>query len=190
MPDFGLVLGFVDGVGSMSHRPTVAVFGSNDLSDSPDVQQLCEDLGRSIVDLGCRVACGGLGGVMSAVCKGARSSARYTEGDTIGILPMGDFESANEFIDVIIPTGLGLFRNMLVARAGDACIGVKGGSGTLSEIAFAWQIKKPVAVMSSSGGWSADLAGTRLDHRRIGTDVTDLPNVAAAEQWLKDTLDI
>ena len=103
---------------------------------------------------------------------------------------MGDFESANEFIDVIIPTGLGLFRNMLVARAGDACIGVKGGSGTLSEIAFAWQIKKPVAVMSSSGGWSADLAGTRLDHRRIGTDVTDLPNVAAAEQWLKATLDI
>ena len=72
MPDFGLVLGFVDGVGSMSHRPTVAVFGSNDLSDSPDVQQLCEDLGRTIVDLGCRVACGGLGGVMSAVCKGAR----------------------------------------------------------------------------------------------------------------------
>ena len=59
-------------------KPIVSVFGSNDLSDSPDVVEVCENLGRAIVDLGCRVACGGLGGSMTAVCRGARSSPIYS----------------------------------------------------------------------------------------------------------------
>ncbi|GIT11516.1 MAG: hypothetical protein CM1200mP32_10090 [Methanobacteriota archaeon] len=58
-------------------KPIVTVFGSNDLSEAPEVEVLCEDLGRAIVDLGCRVACGGLGGSMTAVCRGAQSSQTY-----------------------------------------------------------------------------------------------------------------
>ena len=169
-------------------KPIVSVFGSNDLSEAPEVEALCEDLGRAIVELGCRVACGGLGGTMTAVCRGAQSSDNYQSGDTIGILPMGDADSSNPHIDVVIPTGLGLFRNMLVARAGDACIAVRGGSGTLSEIAFAWQINKPVATMSSTGGWSSELAGRRLDHRRDGTEVVDLDDVDAAKAWITEVL--
>ncbi|MEC9478393.1 MAG: TIGR00725 family protein [Candidatus Thermoplasmatota archaeon] len=167
----------------MSRRPTISVFGSNDLTDFPEVESLVEELGKAIVDNGCRVACGGLGGVMTAICRGAHSSDNYSNGDTIGIIPQEDFEAANEFVDVVIPTGLGLFRNMLVARAGDACIAVKGGAGTLSEIAFAWQIQKPVAVMSTTGGWSTELAGTPLDHR-YDTEVADLPTVEAAIGWI------
>jgi len=174
---------------SPKRRPTIAVFGSNNLEQDPEVAALCEELGRAIVDMGCRVACGGLGGVMEAVLRGARSSRNYTDGDTIGILPQAEFDAANEFVDVVIPTGLGLFRNMLVARAGDACIGVKGGAGTLSEIAFAWQIQKPVAVMSTSGGWSAELAGAPLDHR-YATEVADLPDVEAARDWIRQTLSL
>ncbi len=171
----------------MSERPVVSVFGSNDLSDAPETEALCEELGKAIVDLGCRVACGGLGGSMTAVCRGARSSDGYQSGDTIGILPMDDADAANPYVDVVIPTGLGLFRNMLVARAGDACIAIRGGSGTLSEIAFAWQINKPVAAMSSTGGWSSELAGRALDHRRKDV-VADLANVDEAVAWLKDVL--
>lgn len=190
MSDDGREVGPADGVGLVSdtgRRPTVSVFGSNDLSQDPEVTALCEELGRAIVDLGCRVACGGLSGAMEAVCRGARSSDNYCEGDTIGILPQAEFDAANDFVDVVIPTGLGLFRNMLVARAGDACIAVKGGAGTLSEVAFAWQIQKPVAVMSTSGGWSTELAGIPLDHR-YPTEVADLPDVEAAKSWLTQTL--
>lgn len=169
-------------------KPIVTVFGSNDLSGVPEVEALCEDLGRAIVDLGCRVACGGLGGSMTAVCRGAQSSQSYQSGDTIGILPMEDADLANPHVDVVIPTGLGLFRNMLVARAGDACIAVRGGSGTLSEVAFAWQINKPVASLSSTGGWATELAGSRLDHRREGEEVTDLPDVEAAKLWITEVL--
>ena len=171
-------------------KPIVSVFGSNDLSDSPDVVKVCEDLGRAIVDLGCRVACGGLGGSMTAVCRGARSSPLYNSGDTIGILPMDDADSANEFVDVVIPTGLGLFWNMLVAQAGDACISVSGGSGTLSELAFAWQINKPVAAMSQTGGWSGELAGGKLDHRREGHSVANLQDVGAARNWISEVLNL
>jgi len=171
-------------------KPIISVFGSNDLSESPEVEKECEELGRAIVDLGCRVACGGLGGSMTAVCRGARSSLHYTSGDTIGILPMADADSANDYIDVVIPTGLGLFRNMLVAQAGDACISVRGGSGTLSEVAFAWQINKPVAAMSQTGGWSEELAGSKLDHRRDGYLVSDLSDVAAARSWISEVLDL
>jgi len=173
----------------MARKPVVAVFGSHDISDSPEVDALCEDLGRAIIDLGCRVSCGGLGGVMTSVCRGAKSSDNYQSGDTIGILPMDDVSSANPYVDVSIPTGLGLFRNMLVARSGDACIAVSGGSGTLSEIAFAWQIKKPIGTMSSTGGWSEEFAGSALDRRRRDT-VADLANVQEAVNWLKEVLDL
>ena len=169
-------------------KPVVSVFGSHDLSEDPEVELLCEDLGRAIVDLGCRVVCGGLGGSMAAVCKGAQSSKCYLSGDTIGILPMKDADSANPHVDVIIPTGLGLFRNMLVARAGDVCIAVKGGSGTLSEIAFAWQLNKPVATMSGTGGWATELAGSKLDYRREGYEVTNLEDVKAANTWISEVL--
>jgi cobalt-zinc-cadmium resistance protein CzcA len=43
-----------------------------------------------------------------------------------------------------IATGLGEARNMLVVRASDALIAVGGEFGTLSEIAFALKIGKPV----------------------------------------------
>jgi hypothetical protein len=169
-------------------KPIVSVFGSHDLDEAPEVEVLCEDLGRTIVDLGCRVACGGLGGSMAAVCKGARSSKCYQSGDTIGILPMEDADAANPHVDVVIPTGLGLFRNMLVARAGDVCIAVRGGAGTLSEIAFAWQLNKPVATMSGTGGWATELAGSKLDYRREGYEVTDLEDVRAANTWISEVL--
>ena len=168
-------------------KPIVSVFGSHDLNEAPEVEVLCEDLGRTIVDLGCRVACGGLGGSMAAVCKGARSSKSYQSGDTIGILPMEDADAANPHVDVVIPTGLGLFRNMLVARAGDVCIAVRGGAGTLSEIAFAWQLNKPVATMSGTGGWATKLAGSKLD-RREGQEVIDLEDVRAANTWISEVL--
>ena len=168
-------------------KPIVSVFGSHDLNEAPEVEVLCEDLGRTIVDLGCRVACGGLGGSMAAVCKGARSSKYYQSGDTIGILPMDDADAANPHVDVVIPTGLGLFRNMLVARTGDVCIAVRGGAGTLSEIAFAWQLNKPVATMSGTGGWATKLAGSKLD-RREGQEITDLEVVEAANTWISEVL--
>jgi len=166
----------------------VSVFGSNSGIDE-EVVKLSEQLGKLILDLGCSVCTGGRGGVMEAVSRGARKSSNWTGKEVLGILPESEREAGNQFLDVVIPTGLGLFRNMLVARTGDACISIAGGAGTLSEIAFAWQIGKPIAVMSTTGGWSSELAGVNLDHRRV-EPVQGLTNMEEAKSWLRKQLDI
>ena len=126
-------------------------------SDS-EVLQTCEQVGKLIVDMGHRVCCGGRGGVMESwVGKGARLSKNWTE-TMIGLMPEADDSKANPYLDVIMPTGLGLFRNTLVAQCASFCISIAGGAGTLSEIAFAWQIGKPIAAMSNSGGWSEKIS--------------------------------
>lgn len=84
------------------------------------------------------LVCGGMGGVMEAACKGAREKG----GLTVGILP--DTGSGNPYLDIIIRTGLGHARNVVVVQSADAVIAVGGSHGSLSEIAIALKLGKPV----------------------------------------------
>ena len=68
--------------------------------------------------------------------KGARTSEKWTGTQIIGILPDGEKNAGNEYLDIIIPSGIGLTRNSLVVQTGDVCIAISGGAGTLSEIAL------------------------------------------------------
>jgi len=86
------------------------------------------------------VICGGLGGVMEAACKGAKSQG----GVTIGILPGHDTSEANFWVDYPIATGLGAARNLVIITTANALVAVDGGYGTLSEIAFALGAGKKV----------------------------------------------
>ncbi|HDS29564.1 MAG TPA: TIGR00725 family protein, partial [Firmicutes bacterium] len=104
------------------------------------------EVGKEIARRGAVLVCGGLGGSMEAACRGAKDKG----GLTIGIIPVYEKNSANQWVDIVIPTGLGHARNNLVAAAGDGVIGIGGGWGTLSEIAIAVKMKKPVAVI---GDW-------------------------------------
>jgi uncharacterized protein (TIGR00725 family) len=99
-----------------------------------------EKVGRYIARKDCVIVCGGLGGVMEAVSKGARAEG----GLTVGILPQEHKKNVNEHIDIPIVTGLGIGRNVIIARTGDALIAIGGEYGTLSEIAFALQLGKTV----------------------------------------------
>ena len=122
---------------------TIAVIGGH--TCTKDVEQLAHNLGKSIAKVGYNLVCGGLGGVMEAVASGCKAE----NGLTIGILPGEDKKSANPFIDIVIPTGLGYTRNTLVVQTGDAVIALPGEYGTLSEIAFALVLKKPVIGIGS-----------------------------------------
>lgn len=99
-----------------------------------------EEVGRLIAKSGAILVCGGLSGVMEAASRGTKSEG----GLTVGILPQNDSRDANQYIDIPIATGLGLGRNVIIARSADALIAVGGEYGTLSEIAFALQMGKPV----------------------------------------------
>ncbi len=106
---------------------------------------LAEQVGRELALRGATVVCGGLGGVMEAVCKGAKGAG----GRTIGILPGTDYREANAYIDIPIVTGLGEARNVIVARTGRAVIAIGGEYGTLSEIAFALKFGIPVVGLDT-----------------------------------------
>lgn len=147
----------------MTRRKIVAVIGDGDASS--DSVALAEAVGRGLVDAGYRIVSGGLGGVMEAASRGARSSKRYREGDVIGIVPGNAKDSANAWVDIVVPSGLGIARNALVVRTADAVVAIGGGSGTLSEMAMAWQLEKPLIALEI-GGWSAKLAGQSIDARR------------------------
>jgi uncharacterized protein (TIGR00725 family) len=147
-----------------ARRPVAAVVGAN--AASPALLAAAEEIGAGLVDAGLRVATGGLGGVMTAAARGARGAARWTDGSVIGVLPGLIADEANPFVDIVVPTGLNYARNTILVAMADVVVAVGGGAGTLSEIALAWQHGKPVVALDIGEGWSARLAGERLDHRR------------------------
>jgi uncharacterized protein (TIGR00725 family) len=146
-------------------RKVMAVVGGGSLLDA-DCEQLCADLGRGAVEAGFRLATGGLGGVMAAASRGAHDAEGYQEGDVVGILPGYDAGSANDHVDLAIPTGMGIARNVVLISTADVVVAVGGGSGTLSELALAWQLGKPIIGLVAGGGWAAKLAGEPIDDRR------------------------
>ncbi|MBA7543368.1 hypothetical protein ES705_35699 [subsurface metagenome] len=103
---------------------------------------------------------------MEASVLGAKSSTKYKEGMTIGVLPDYNKTSSNSQADIIIPTGLGIARNVILVSMCDAIIAIGGGSGTLSEIALAWQMNKMIVAIDFDG-WSGHLKSMRLDKRRL-----------------------
>jgi uncharacterized protein (TIGR00725 family) len=115
-----------------------------------------EEVGRALAEGGAIVVCGGLGGVMAAACRGAKSAG----GTTVGILPGSSPGDANPWVDVAIPTGLGEVRNALVVAAAAAVVAVGGEYGTLSEIALALRSGKPVVGL---GTWSLVRPGGEPD---------------------------
>jgi uncharacterized protein (TIGR00725 family) len=121
----------------------IAVIGAGRCSS--DVAALAEAVGRELAQHGAVVVCGGLGGVMEAACKGAKSAG----GLTIGILPGTSHQDANRYVDVPIVTGMGEARNVLVIRSARAVIAVHGEYGTLSEIAHALKLGVPVVGLNT-----------------------------------------
>jgi uncharacterized protein (TIGR00725 family) len=121
----------------------VSVIGGSEVSAA--TATTARRLGRELGERGHEVVCGGLTGVMEAGARGASE----TGSRTIGILPGEDPATANQYIDVPVATGLGSARNVLVVLNGEAAIAVDGATGTLSEIAHALDLGRPVAGLDT-----------------------------------------
>jgi uncharacterized protein (TIGR00725 family) len=104
-----------------------------------------EEVGKLLAERGAVVVCGGLGGVMAAVARGARGGG----GTCIGLLPGSDVAGASLDLTIALPTGLGEMRNALIARVCVAMIAIGGGYGTLSEIALGLRLGRPVVALHS-----------------------------------------
>src|SRR5215471_5911108 len=123
----------------------VSVIGSG-----TEYEESAERVGRLLAQGGATVVTGGLGEVMAAAARGAKSGG----GTTIGILPGDTRDGLNEWVDHVVVTGIGHARNLAVVASGDAVIAVGGRYGTLAEIGFALTLGRPVVVLEP--GWEVE----------------------------------
>jgi uncharacterized protein (TIGR00725 family) len=124
-------------------KKVVSAIGGHTCTE--EVEQLAQNLGKNLAKVVDILVCGGLSGTMKAVCQGFKAGG----GLTIGIIPGYNKNEANSFVDIVIPTGLGLARNVLVVKSADVVVALPGEAGTLSEIAYALQFGIPVISLKS-----------------------------------------
>ena len=132
----------------------IAVIGSSTARGY--LADIAEEVGRELASRGVKVVCGGLGGVMEAVCRGAKSGG----GTTIGVLP-----------------GSGYARNVIVVKTGEAVIAIGGAFGTLSEIGHALADGIPVVGL---GTWTVSQSGIPADSIQVAADPADAVDRAMA----------
>lgn len=140
---------------------------------SREEAEAAESVGAELARRGVTLICGGLGGVMAAACKGARSAG----GTTVGILPGNRREDANSCVDIPIVTTLGEARNVAVVCSGQAVIAIGGEYGTLSEIAYALRNNIPVIGLHT---WSLSKEGQSDGSIVVATDPVDAVDKALA----------
>jgi uncharacterized protein (TIGR00725 family) len=119
----------------------ISVFGAG--RATPEEAAAAEEVGRRLAEAGATLVTGGLGGVMEAASRGARSAG----GDVVAVLPGLDPAEATPHATTVVATGAGQGRNLAVAASGQAAIAIGHGWGTLSEIALARKIGRPVVVL-------------------------------------------
>ena len=124
-------------------KKIVSVIGGHRCT--PEVERLAQKLGKKLAKVVEILVSGGLSGTMKAVCQGFKAGG----GLTIGILPSYNKKEANPFVDIVIPTGLGLARNVLVVKSADVVVALPGEAGTLSEMAYCLQFSIPVISVDS-----------------------------------------
>jgi uncharacterized protein (TIGR00725 family) len=134
----------------MNPRTYISLIGPSDAS--PEVLRVAEEAGACVARAGAVLVTGGGRGAMEAGCRGARSAG----GLTLGLLYGSSRSEGNDYLDLAVPTGMGEMRNVLVVRTGDGVLAVGGAFGTLSEIAFALKLGKPIVGI---GTWTASVGG-------------------------------
>ncbi len=133
----------------MTRKTIIGVIGASRASKAG--YAAAEEVGRLIAEAGAVLVCGGLGGVMEAACRGCTEAG----GEAIGILPGSEPGQANPYVTLAVPTNMGHARNVIIAHTAQALIAVEGEYGTLSEMAIALKLGRPVAAL---GSW-ADIPG-------------------------------
>ena len=154
----------------MAKKLQILVIGHDEAGCTDDHEKMAYETGSEIAKSDAVLVTGGLGGVMKAASHGAHDAG----GLTVGIIPQNDAASANEFCDIVIPTGMGHARDFLTALSADGVIVIGGGSGTLTEVCASYVHKKPIVALKNSGDVAEKYADQYLDHRKhvkiVGVD--------------------
>lgn len=160
----------------MGRAPQAAVIG--DAAANPETIAVARKIGELLGKIGAVVVTGGGGGVMDEAAKGAVQVG----GTTVAILPSYEIEDAGPDAQIVIPTGLGFARNVVLALSCDIMIALGGGADTLNELTYAWMHGRTIFTLKGFGGWCDRLSGQPLDHRTTSklVECADLKELAGA----------
>lgn len=124
--------------------PIVGVIGAGTVSAAG--YEAARRVGQLLAEAGLVLVCGGRGGVMEAACRGCQEKG----GISLGILPGANRQEANPYVSLPVVTDMGHARNVIIAHTAQVLIAVEGEYGTLSEIAVALKLGRPVIAL---GHW-------------------------------------
>src|SRR5262245_44496857 len=141
-------------------RPQVCLLGSAEPGST--AYELAGEAGALLARLGVTV----VSGCGSPATRVAAERAVGAGGLVVSIIPPGEMPPADWPATVVIPSGMGDARNLLMALAGDGCIVIGGRAGTISEVSLAWLHKRPLLPLVGCGGWSDGLPSNPPDDRR------------------------
>lgn len=150
-------------------KKQIAVIGSAGPEEYPgkkpsnQLYKVAYEIGQQLAENNATVVCGGKGGIMESVCKGAKSKS----GMTVGVVSGNKRGTSNKYVDVEVVSGFTNFgEEGLIISMADAVIVLGGGAGTLQEIALAYRGKKKIVAINGIGGWGDTLAGKYVDERK------------------------
>ncbi|RZM77987.1 SLOG cluster 4 domain-containing protein [Leptolyngbya iicbica] len=124
----------------------IGVIGPGETASEAEMQT-AHALGEAIAQAGWGLLTGGrAAGVMAAASQGAQAA----NGLVVGILPDADVTQAAA-VDIAIVTGMGQGRNVINILSSRVVIACGLGPGTLSEMALALKLGKPLIVLQPSG---------------------------------------
>ncbi len=130
----------------------VTIFGSARVKEGELEYKSAFELGKALAETGFMICNGGYGGIMEASAKGAKSVG----GKTIGVIVDTFSRTPNNYIDEAIIKNNLLERLQKLIELGDAYIVLKGGTGTLAELAIAWEFmnkglmeEKPIIILNN-----------------------------------------
>ena len=145
---------------SSNRKPQVCILGSAEPDSA--AYELAGEAGALLAKLGITV----VSGCGSPATRVAAERAMAAGGLVVSIIPPGEMPAADWPATVVIPSGMGDARNLLMALSGDACIVIGGRAGTISEVCLAWLHKRPLLPLTGQGGWSNDLPANPPDERK------------------------
>ena len=127
---------------------TVTIFGSTLPTEGSPAYEEARRLGRRLAEAGFTVCNGGYEGLMAASARGAREAGGRTIGVTCALWP----RAANPWIVEEVCTRSFPERLMTLIERGDAYIVLPGGTGTLAELALAWEMMNKSSLSRTVGG--------------------------------------
>jgi uncharacterized protein (TIGR00725 family) len=127
----------------MRRPPLVGVCGAADATAQNERD--AEEVGRLLAERGAVVICGGFEGVMCAAARGASTG----NGISIGVLAGDEPDAAADDVSIALPTGLGELANAVLPRMVHGMVAIGQGYGTLTEVAHAIKLDRPVVGLGS-----------------------------------------